>query len=272
MVLDKTKIYDIILTINKQYKINGDVMAELKNEIGNIYDYLTVIGRAGSKDAYATWWCKCKCGNVIEVKGVNLRRSGTKSCGCLQKEKVKQMNDDKLIDLTGEKFGRLVVLRRGANKKEQPTWICQCECGAITEVIGANLRKDNGTWSCGCINSKGEYKISQILNDNGIEFKREFKFQDCISDIGYQLRFDFAIIKNNELKCLIEYQGVQHYEENSFMNREDFNERIARDEIKKEYCSKNNIPLIIIPYTHFDNICIDDLLENSKFIYKGEIK
>ena len=113
-----------------------NIVAELKDEIGNIYGYLTVIGRAGSKDKYATWWCKCQCGNIVEVKGVNLRRSGTKSCGCLQKEKVQQINDDKLIDLTGEKFGRLVVLRRGENKKALNVFSdVVCKCCDIRHVI-----------------------------------------------------------------------------------------------------------------------------------------
>ena len=239
-------------------------MAELKNEIGNTYDYLTVISRAGSKDKYATWLCKCQCGNVVEVKGVNLRRSGTKSCGCLQKEKVNKMNQEKLIDLTGEKFGRLTVLKRGMNKKEQPTWVCECECGAIVETIGSNLRKNNGTLSCGCLSSKGEFKIANILSSNSIQFEKEFKFEDCLSYTGCQLRFDFAIINNNKVHYLIEYHGEQHYKENAFMdNHDNFNLRIIRDCIKKEYCDKNHIPLIIIPYTHFDQICIKEKTNES---------
>lgn len=248
-------------------------MADLKNEIGNVYDYLTVIERAGTKNGYATWWCQCKCGNTVEVKGINLRRHGTKSCGCMQKEHVQKLNKNKLIDLVGQKFGRLTVLKRGQNRGDQPTWVCKCECGSILEVPGGNLRKHDGTLSCGCINSKGEFKIAQILNDHKILFEKEFKIKDCVSYSGAQLKFDFAIIDNNKLKYLIEYQGQQHYKDNSFMDHDHFYLRIIRDIIKKEYCSKNNIPLIIIPYTYYEQITIDDLLlEKTQFLYNGEKK
>ena len=67
-------------------------MALLKNEIGNKYGLLTVVDRAGSKDGYATWKCKCDCGNFVEVKGVNLRRKGTQSCGCLKLQNTLTLN------------------------------------------------------------------------------------------------------------------------------------------------------------------------------------
>lgn len=55
-----------------------------------------------------------------------------------------------LIDITGEKYGSLVVLERDLSKKANNAyWKCQCDCGKIISVIGKNLR--NGvTKSCGC--------------------------------------------------------------------------------------------------------------------------
>lgn len=38
----------------------------------------------------AYWKCKCDCGNIITVRGTNLRNGKTKSCGCLSKEKAAQ--------------------------------------------------------------------------------------------------------------------------------------------------------------------------------------
>lgn len=56
-------------------------------------------------------------------------------------------------DLTGQRFGRLVVLsvvdsKAGANIPTK--WLCQCDCGNLTEVQGCNL-KSGVTKSCGCI-------------------------------------------------------------------------------------------------------------------------
>jgi hypothetical protein len=60
--------------------------------------------------------------------------------------------------------------------------------------------------SCGCIKSYGELSIITFLNKNNINFKREYSFPDLRHK--NLLRFDFAFLNNqNELLCLIEYQG-----------------------------------------------------------------
>lgn len=57
----------------------------------------------------------------------------------------------KLIDLTGQRFGRLMVIGRAKNNKEgKPCWICYCDCGNTTIVSGYCLRKGD-TRSCGCL-------------------------------------------------------------------------------------------------------------------------
>lgn len=68
-----------------------------------------------------------------------------------------------------------------------------------------------------------------------------------------KLRFDFAVFdKNNILIALIEFDGRQHfiYEESSNWNNsyEDFLENQYRDQLKNEYCIKNNYKLLRIPY------------------------
>lgn len=67
----------------------------------------------------------------------------------------------RLIDLTGQKFGRLTVIERAKNAKYSSVrWLCQCDCGQQTVVTAGNL-KNNHTRSCGClrrdINSKIHY-------------------------------------------------------------------------------------------------------------------
>jgi hypothetical protein len=57
------------------------------------------------------------------------------------------------IDLTGQRFGRLVVLGRSAqNIRKRPAWVCQCDCGKKIVTEGRYLRKDV-TKSCGCLTS-----------------------------------------------------------------------------------------------------------------------
>ena len=58
----------------------------------------------------------------------------------------------KLIDITGQRYGRLTVVERvpGANKHGQVQWLCKCDCGETTIVAGYSLKTGNNK-SCGCL-------------------------------------------------------------------------------------------------------------------------
>ena len=69
------------------------------------------------------------------------------------------------------------------------------------------------------------------------------------------------MFSNNKLITLIEYQGRQHYEVvEHWGGQKGLEERKRNDNIKKNYCKANNIPLIEIPYTVED---IEGYLENE---------
>ena len=56
------------------------------------------------------------------------------------------------IDLTGQRFGRLIVLKDSGKRIAHGhiIWLCKCSCGKQVKVISGNLR--NGyTRSCGCL-------------------------------------------------------------------------------------------------------------------------
>lgn len=54
-------------------------------------------------------------------------------------------------DLSTQRFGRLVVVRRAEeDRKGRPQWICKCDCGEETLVTSNHLRT-GGTRSCGCL-------------------------------------------------------------------------------------------------------------------------
>ena len=55
----------------------------------------------------------------------------------------------KFIDLSGNTFGRLTVIRRGENAKDRTTWVCRCECGTEKTIHGSSL-KSGIVVSCGC--------------------------------------------------------------------------------------------------------------------------
>lgn len=64
----------------------------------------------------------------------------------------------KLIDLTGQRFGRLTVLERAKNDKlGRARWLCRCDCGKEKIVSGTNLRSGQ-TRSCGCLSKEMSVK------------------------------------------------------------------------------------------------------------------
>lgn len=53
--------------------------------------------------------------------------------------------------MTGKKCGRLTVISRDSQNKNEAMWICHCECGTVHVCTGASLR-GGSTTSCGCRN------------------------------------------------------------------------------------------------------------------------
>lgn len=75
-----------------------------------------------------------------------------------------------LIDLTGQKFGRLTVLERAGAKFEKATWRCKCECGRVTEVRTDHIRS-GATQSCGCLRQE---VAADLLRTHGCLGTREY--------------------------------------------------------------------------------------------------
>ena len=75
-------------------------MTKLIDLTGQRFGCLVVKGREGSyrpkrpDDGHSepTWRCRCDCGNESFVLGCNLKAGRTKSCGCFQKQKLKERN------------------------------------------------------------------------------------------------------------------------------------------------------------------------------------
>ena len=214
--------------------------ANLKYKVGHRFGSLVIRERI-DKDFVL---CVCDCGNEVVVKVGNLVSGNTKSCGCFKKELVSQR---RTINMTGMRFGELVVIKRisAPGETKNPKWLCLCSCGNYTIVAGCKLRNGH-TMSCGHLkNSRSESIIVHYLKALNINYEKEFMFKDLLSEKGNPLRFDFKINYQNNY-FLLEYQGEQHYRE----CKDDFGkqQREVTDLQKKEYCKKNNIELCEIAY------------------------
>jgi hypothetical protein len=239
--------------------------------IGEQIGYFTVIKQADGylgKGAY--WHVVCRCGTEKIVQAESLRNGSIVSCGCYHKE---VMRDKNLIDLTGRRFGCLTVLKLSDNQfHNELYWTTRCDCGTIKDISGHSMKSGN-TISCGCKKrSVGEMIIDKLLTTNEIAFKPEYIFTDLISVRDGYLRFDFAVLDVYDRPIrLIEFDGLQHYKSiDYFGGDESFQILKENDELKNQYALSHNIPLVRIPYSKRDTICIADLL-GDQFLIKGEI-
>jgi len=116
---------------------------------GGRYGCLTVIKEVDQIKTKRRWLCKCDCGNEVIALMDSLRSGNTQSCGCYKSEKISETN---LNDLSGKRFGKLVVIERFESRSDLRTsyWLCQCACGNQVAVSSSNL-KGGITRSCGCL-------------------------------------------------------------------------------------------------------------------------
>lgn len=77
----------------------------------------------------------------------------------------------KLIDLTGQKFGRLTVIERYGVRDGHAAWMCECECGNRTVVNGRWLRAGRTT-SCGCYHKE---MLSERSTSHGMTNSRLYR-------------------------------------------------------------------------------------------------
>ena len=69
------------------------------------------------------------------------------------------------IDLTGRRYGRLLVLAEGEHRNKRIYWICKCDCGKTKQINGRHLRRGNIS-SCGCISKEGNHVTHGLSKRN----------------------------------------------------------------------------------------------------------
>lgn len=212
------------------------------------------------------WYCECDCGGNTWTTVDSLISGHTQSCGCLKTERSREIHTK---DITGITSG-LLTAQYNTNKQDAQgnfLWYCTCECGGHKEVPASRLISQT-VLSCGCLSSRGESKIAEILDILEIKYKRQKTFNQCINPITHsKLKFDFYLPDYN---CCIEYDGKQHFvEKGTWAEKENIENIILRDKIKTDYCLNNGLILIRIPYTDYELVDKNYLL-NRILLEKGE--
>lgn len=153
---------------------------------GRVVNHLTVIGYTYVPARYRFFWnCRCVCGAITRKTSYDLTSGTALSCGCQRK------TVSKMIDLTGQKFGKLTVISpAGRNRWNAQLWRCQCDCGGIRMASGAKMRSGE-IKSCGCTNTAKHgmhntktYRAWLNMKAHGEHDPRWDDFHEFLADMG----------------------------------------------------------------------------------------
>jgi len=223
-------------TLNKKLKIDEFIQKSMVTH-GDKYDYSLV----NYKDSKTKVKIICKKHGVFEQKP-NEHLNGKGCARCFNTFKLTTTEFIiKSKEIHENKYNYSLV--NYVNSKTKVKIICSIH-GIFEQIPNCHTAQKQGCPICK--ESKGERIIRQFLLKNNIIFITQKTFSKCLSDKNKKLKFDFYSIDYN---MCIEYDGIQHFESVEYWGGEkDFIKRQMYDQIKNEYCLKNNIRLIRIRY------------------------
>ena len=86
----------------------------------------------------------CDRGRAIEG-----RRAGCRGATAATRDAARRLMHRSRVDLTDQRFGRLLVASYAFTRNRTPYWLCACTCGTWRAIAGRALRRGS-TKSCGC--------------------------------------------------------------------------------------------------------------------------
>lgn len=243
-VICKTKIGNV--TKKKTHKEYADeVFSLVGEEYSVISEYENSVTKVRIKHN--------KCGHDWFVLPNSFTSTGSRcpKCAVSVRGKKTRMTQSEFERRVEEAHGSDYIVVGEYKRSKEKIEIKHLLCGTTYKVKPVVILNDRGCPVCN--SSKGERDIKNFLDNNQLEYKMQYKIKECKNILP--LPFDFAVLNNGEVACLIEYDGRQHFESISYWGGDkEFALSKKRDAIKRKYCSENNIPLIEIPYWERENI------------------
>lgn len=171
----------------------------VKDITGRKFNNWKVIERAKSKKGQALWRCVCVCGQERIISGYKLRNGKIKGCRrCC-----------KVIDLTGQKINKWLVLERDFSKNKNVCWICRCDCGNVKSVFGCHLTRNKTVCCRKCSEHKNKERINTRIWSR-IKYsakKRNLEFN--LGETSEAKKYLYDLFLEQEGKCAL--SGVPIY-------------------------------------------------------------
>jgi very-short-patch-repair endonuclease len=228
------------LSQSQQKKLTKQEFIDQSREVhGKKYDY--------SKSDYTKMSDPVKIicpvhGEFEQTPAAHVRGQGCRECYLLTNKSNSDDFIQKAKKIHGDKFDYSKV---EYTRNDEPVSISCKKHGDFLQTPASHL---SGQGCPICKESKGEILVNNILNGYEINFIRQHTFEDCVSKKNKKfcrkLPFDFYMPSQN---IAIEYDGQQHFV--PVWGEESFKNMQRTDKIKNQYCKKNGIKLIRIPYT-----------------------
>ena len=187
----------------------------------------------------------CPEDHKCEISWSNFQQ-GKRCRECAIKDRAKKQRIDfSIIQKAFEKEGYVLLSKEEEYENKDSKLLYLCDKGHKNMTSWSNF---SGGCRCPKCNSpKGERKIIKYLESNNISFIHDKNIWN-----ENDLRPDFYLPFYN---LVIEFDGIQHFEPvEHFGGERNFKITQKRDRDKNEYCKKNNINILRIPYWEFDNI------------------
>lgn len=242
--------------------------------IGKVIGYLEVedyyFGKIGNKSG-VIWKLKClNCGKRLEAFAGQVCNNTTVSCGCLGEARNNKYSSQNLVGtyVFGTKI--LEVLPKTYKETGEQYWKCECKYCKSLFIASARHIQSRHVNSCGCqTESLGCVEITEFLDTSGLNYRKEYKFDDLVSQYGGQLRYDFCILDGSAIPlALIEYDGEFHTDINHMFGNENkeksFLDVQDSDRRKNNYAKEHKIPMLRIPYSRSAE---DAVFKLKEFLY-----
>lgn len=227
-------------TKGKQCISNEEFIRRAKEAHGDKYDYSLCEYKRNNKPVKII----CRKHGVFEIRAFDHLRNngGCKECKKERIGELQRLTTDEFIAKSKSVHGNIYDYSKVEYVDAYtPVKLVCSKHGEFEQRAYAHI---HGQGCPCCKTSTGEEKVLKFLQENNIEFVKEKTFPDC--KYINPLRFDFYLPEYN---ICIEYQGMQHYKPLEIFGGNDaFEIRVKRDNIKREYCTRNNINLMEIRY------------------------
>lgn len=222
---------------------------EFKERLKKNYPTIMALGEYKGQDSYVLCRCeKCKKEFNVWAGSILLGRIKELCPDCREDVRPTRLSPEEFSNRVESINPDLEVVGQFTTIREKVLMRCK-KCGNNFE-IRPNLLLSHHCGCPVCAESKGERRITLFLEKNNVKYFRQYKFENCKDKKC--LPFDFYLPDYN---ICIEYDGSQHYIASDYLGGQKKLEYTQKhDKIKTDFCKKENINLIRIPYYNYSKI------------------